>query len=122
MEYESVQLVSSKIEPGVQYRVVRMSFARRMGLMRAVRDLASRREFLAAGESTEDKMDAALVQAEIDQAYLRWGLQGVAGVVIDGEEASPETLANAGPEALCREALDAVRAETGLSETERKNF
>ncbi len=121
MEYESVKLVSSKIEPGVQYRVIRMSFARRMELMRAVRDLASRREFLAAGESTEDKMDAALVQAEIERAYLGWGLQGVAGLVIDGEEARPDTLANAGPEALCREALEAVKAETGLTETERKN-
>jgi hypothetical protein len=121
MEYESVQVVSSKIEPGVQYRIVRMSFARRMELMRAVRDLASRGEFLAAGQSTEDKMEAALVQAEIDRAYLRWGLQGVAGLVIDGEEASPDSLAKAGPEALCREALDAVKAEAGLTETERKN-
>jgi hypothetical protein len=122
MEYESVRLVSSKIEPGVQYRVIRMSFARRMELMRAVRDLASRREFLAAGESSEDKMDAALVQAEIERAYLRWGLLGVAGLVIDGEEASPDALTDSGPEALCREALEAVRAETGLTETERKNF
>jgi hypothetical protein len=121
MEYESVQLVSSRIEPGVQYRVVRMSFTRRMELMRAVRDLASHREFLAAGESTEDKMEAALVQAEIDRAYLLWGLQGVAGLVIDGEEASPDSLASAGPEALCREALEAVKAQTGLTEAERKN-
>jgi hypothetical protein len=121
MQYESARLVPSKIEPGVQYRVIRMSFARRMELMRAVRDLASRQEFLAAGESTGDKMDATLVQAEIDRAYLHWGLQGVSGLVIDGEEASPERLVDAGPEALCREALEAVKAETGLTEVERKN-
>ena len=38
-----------------------------------------------------------------------------------GVAAGPELLAEAGPEELFREALAAVRRETGLSEEERKN-
>ncbi len=66
-------------------------------------------------------MDAALLQAEIDRLYLTWGLRAVSGLDVDGAAATPELLAEAGPEDLFREALAAVRAETGLSEAERKN-
>ena len=45
----------------------------------------------------------------------------VAGLVVDGREADPPMLVEAGPEELFREALAAVRAETGLTEEERKN-
>jgi hypothetical protein len=86
-----------------------------------VRELAGRAEFLNAGSSPEEKMDAALLEAEIDQLYLAWGLRGVTGLELDGREATPESLAESGPEELFREALAAVRAETGLSETEIKN-
>jgi hypothetical protein len=89
--------------------------------MRRVRELARRMEFLEAGAEPGDRMDAALLQAEIDRLYLMWGLKSVAGLDVDGVNATPETLAEAGPEDLFREALDAVRAETGLDEAERKN-
>ena len=98
-----------------------MSFARRVELMRRVRELARRMEFLEAGSRPGDKMDAALLQAEIDRLYVAWGLRAIAGLEVDGAEATPELLAEAGPENLFREALAAVRAETGLSEAERKN-
>ena len=60
-------------------------------------------------------------QAEIDRLFLAWGLRSVSGLQLDGAEASPESLAEAGPEELCREALAAVRAQTGLTGEERKN-
>jgi hypothetical protein len=78
-------------------------------------------EFLEAGLEPGDRMDAALLQAEIDRLYLAWGLKSIAGLDVDGVDATPETLADAGPEELFREALEAVRAETGLNEAERKN-
>jgi hypothetical protein len=121
MKYESVAEVESRLVPGVRYNVVRMSFGRRNDLMRRIRELANRVEFLEAGESVSDRMDAALLRSEVDELYLIWGLQGVSGLEIDGHAASAETLIERGPEQLCREALDAVRAETGLSEIERKN-
>jgi hypothetical protein len=78
-------------------------------------------EFLEAGAEPGDKMDAALLQAGIDRLYLTWGLQSIAGLEVDGVDATPESLAESGPEELFREALEAVRAETGLNEAERKN-
>src|SRR5215510_14266468 len=121
MTYESEVIVESSTAPGVRYRVVRMSFGRRVELMRRIRELAGRREFHTAGEEAADQMEAALLQSEIDRIYLEWGLRGVEGLEVDGLPATPETLAQMGPEDLFREALAAVRAQTGLSEAERKN-
>lgn len=121
MTYESVKDVESKIAPGVTFRVARMSFARRMDLMRQVRELARQIEFLEAGQAPGEKMEAALVQAEVDRVYLRWGLLEVSGLEVDGAAATPTSLIESGPENLFREALAAVKAETGLSVTERKN-
>jgi hypothetical protein len=121
MTYESVVEVDSKIALGVRFTVARMSFGRRVDLMRRVRELARRAEFLEAGTQPGEKMDAGLLQAEIDRLYLGWGLRAVSGLVLDGGHASPELLAESGPEELFREALAAVRAETGLTDEERKN-
>jgi hypothetical protein len=113
--------VESRIAPGVRYTIARMSFARRVALMARIRELAKRAEFLAAGKDAGEKMDAVLVQAEVDRVYVSWGLRAVRGLVVDGEKADPEVLADRGPEALFREALGMVRSETGLTEDERKN-
>ena len=120
--YESVTEVESRVIPGVRFTVARMSFERRVELMRRIRELGRRAAFLEAGQSPEDKMDAALLQAEIDRIYVEWGVTGVSGLVVDGRAAGPEALAESAPEDLFREALAAVRAETGLSEDQRKNF
>ncbi len=121
MKYESLRVVESAAAPGVRYTVARISFARRVELMRTVREIARRLEFLNAVNTAGEKMDAALLRAEIDRTYLSWGLREIAGLEVDGVPATPETLVEAGPEELVREALAAVRAETGLSEAERKN-
>jgi len=121
MTYESLVVVDSQAASGVTYTVAKASFERRMELMRRIRELGQRMEFLEAGQKPADKMDAALLRAEIDRIYLLWGLRGVSGLELDGKPATPELLAEAGPEDLFREALAAVRAETGLTGSERKN-
>lgn len=121
MIYESVKTVDSVAAPGVQYTVVRMSFARRLELMRKIRELARKLEYLEAGGKPGDRMDAALARAEIDKLWVLWGLQSISGLTLDGSAASPESLTESGPEDLFREALEAVRAEAGLNEAERKN-
>lgn len=121
MTYESMERVDSKIVDGVSYSVSKMSFARRMDLMKRVRDLARRAEFLVAADDAAGKMDAALLEVEIERMYVKWGLREVTGLEVDGSAATPESLAEAGPEDLFREALTAVRAAAGLSDTERKN-
>jgi hypothetical protein len=121
MTYESTKTVESRTAPGVTFTVAKMSFSRRVELMSRIRELARRMEFLEAGAEPGDKMDAALLQAEIHRLYVGWGLKAVGGLRLDGREATPESLADAGPEELFREALEAVKSETGLSEAERKN-
>lgn len=121
MNYESVVVVHSRVQPGVRFTVARMSFGRRVELMRRLRELAGRIEFLEAGSDPKDKMDGRLLRAEIDHLYLCWGLREISGLELDGKPATAESLAECGPEGLCREALAAVRAETGLDEAERKN-
>ena len=49
------------------------------------------------------------------------GLLGIRGLHIDGAEATPGLLIEAGPEELINEILGSIRAEIGLSETEIKN-
>ena len=120
-DYTSEAVVESRVVPGVTFTIAKMSFGRRVELMRRVRELARRTEFLAASGDAGDKMDAALLQAEIERLYVAWGVKAVSGLVVDGRAAGPELLAEAGPEELFREALAAVRRETGLSEEERKN-
>ena len=120
-KYSSETLVKSRAVPGVTFAIAKMSFGRRVELMRRVRELARQAEFMAAGTEAGDKMGAALLQAEIDRTYVLWGVRSVTGLTVDGAAAGPELLADAGPEEVFREALAAVRKETGLSEEERKN-
>jgi hypothetical protein len=121
MEYASFETIDSTAMLGVSYKVTKMSFGRRVELTRRIRELAARREFMEAGETPNEKMEAALLASEIDRIYLLWGLQEVSGLELDGQPATPESLADKGPEALFREALAAVKHQCGLADTERKN-
>ncbi len=109
----------SKVTGGVTYVVERMSFARRIDLMKTVRQAARALEFQRAGKE-EDSMLSAILSAEIDRSYVAWGLREVEGLLLDGEKATPETLATRGPEALFLEALEAVKQECGLTDAEKK--
>ena len=119
--YASEAVVKSRVVPGVTFTITKMSFGRRVELMRRIRELARRTEFLAASESSGDKMDAALLHAEMERLYVAWGVKAISGLAVDAQAAGPELLIEAGPEELFREALAAVRRETGLSAEERKN-
>ena len=119
--YASEVEVKSRTVSGVTLRVAKMSFGRRVELMRQVRELARRAEFLAASGDVSEKMDSALLRAEIERLFVMWGVKAVSGLTVDGAIAGPELLAESGPEDLFREALALVRKETGLNEEERKN-
>jgi len=121
MNYESLEVVESQLAQGVTFTVAKMSYGRRLELMRKIRELSRKLEFLEAGSEPGDKMDAALLESEINRLYLTWGLRAVSGLTLDGTDATPDLLADSGPEDLFREALAAVRAQTGLTEAEGKN-
>lgn len=107
--------------PGVRYRIARISLGRRIDLARRVREIGRKLEFFEAGNDAREKLEAAVLQCEIDRVYLQWGMEAVDGLKIDGEPATPETLIERGPLDLALEILSKIRAECGLNEQERKN-
>ena len=119
--WDSRKVVASAARPRVEFVVNRMTFGRRLELMRQVRDLAARLEYFEAGRDAKNGMEASLLGAEIDRLYMLWGIEEVRGLELDGKPATPESLIEFGPEELVLEALAAVKAEAGLSENERKN-
>ncbi len=121
MDYRSERTLESKCVPDVKFTIARMSFGRRVELTRRVWELASRLECLAAGNDPKEKLEAALAAGEIERVYLNWGLLGIEGLVVDGQAATPELLAAAGPEELTREIIDAIKTESGLATDEAKN-
>lgn len=119
--WSSAKVVASRVSPGVELVIGRMTFGRRLELMRRVRDLAARLEYFEAGREARNEMEASLLGGEIDRLYVVWGLEEIRGLEIDGVRATPDLLIDRGPEDVFHEALEAVRAECGLSENERKN-
>ena len=121
MHYESIVSLDSKAAPGVRFAIHRISFGRRMELSRRVRELSRRAEFLEAGTEVHEKIEANILAQEIDAMYLQWGLVSITGMVIDGEPATAERFLEKGPEDLVREVINAIKAQCGLTEAERKN-
>jgi hypothetical protein len=113
--------IESRTMPGARFTIRKMSFERRIELAESVRELANRIEYLEAGSDPKEKMRAALLKRDIDRIQLRWGLVRIDGLELDGVPATPEKLLEDGPEALVDEALQAIQAQCGLSEEERKN-
>lgn len=120
-EYDSSIRVTSRTYSGVEFTIHRISFGRRMDLCRRVRDIGQKLEFLEAGKHFHEKVEANLLTHEIDKIYLEWGLVRVDGLLIDGEAATAELVVAKGPEELTREIVEAIKAQCGLSEEERKN-
>src|ERR1700694_4915556 len=116
VEYASTLRVESKAAPGVTFSIYRVSFGRRLELGRRIRDLSRKAEYLEAGESAEEKIDASLLGYEIERIWLQWGLREIEGLTIDGEAATPESLMAQGPESLTREILAALQAGGGVGE------
>ena len=121
VSYESVLRLESKVLPGVRFSINRISFGRRMELSRRVREITQKVEFLEAGSELHEKIEAGMLAQEVDAMYLRWALVAVDGLQIDGEAATAEQLLDRGPDELTREIVLAIKAQCGLSDTERKN-
>jgi hypothetical protein len=119
--WSSRVVVAAESHAGVEFVIARMTFGRRLELMRKVRDLAARLEFFEAGRDTRNGMEASLLGGEIDKLYVLWGVEEIRGIVLDGAPATPEMLIERGPEELFADALAAVKLACGLSEDERKN-
>ena len=86
--WTSRKVVASQERPGVEFVIARMTFGRRIELMREVRDLAARLEYFEAGRDARNDMEASLLGAEIDRLYIRWGLEEIRGLELDGVPAT----------------------------------
>jgi hypothetical protein len=95
--------------------------ARRIELARQIREIGRNVEFLEAGQDPREKLEAAVLAAEIDRVYLEWGLEEIRGLDIDGETATPAALIEKGPLDLAKEILARIKRECGLSDEQRKN-
>jgi hypothetical protein len=120
VDHSSSVWFDSQCCAGVRYVVRRVSLGRRIDLARRLREIGRKLEFLQAGGAGE-QFEAAVVKNEIERVYLEWGLEGLEGLQIDGSEATPELLIERGPLDLAEEILGRIKAESGLSEAERKN-
>jgi len=63
----------------------------------------------------------AMERAQRAAPILRECLLSLSGLKIDGEPATPATLASSGPEDLCNELVDFIQYEMRLSDGEEKN-
>ena len=118
---QSVDRFESAVLPGVFVTIRRMSLGRRIELAQAVRGLAGRLEFLEAGSTVADSIDAAQVAAEIDAVYVRWGVAAIDGLEIDGCRANCENVIAAAPEKFIHEIVARVKHQCGLTNDERIN-
>lgn len=119
--YESSVWFESAARVGVRFGILRVSFGRRIELARRIREIGRKAEFLEAGSDVREKIEGAVMAAEIDRAYLEWGLMALEGMEIDGAAATPASVIEAGPVELTAEILARIKAECGLTEDERKN-
>jgi hypothetical protein len=120
-KYESVEWFGSESRRGVRFGIARVSFGRRIELARRIREVGRKAEYLDASGDVKDHLEARVVAAEIDRAYLDWGWVGVEGLEIDGLVATPAAAIDAGPVELAAEVLARIKSECGLKDDERKN-
>src|SRR5450432_2219553 len=115
MDYSSTQEFRSVHMPDVVIVVNKMSFGRRVELMRRVRELGRKLEFHEAGTGVPDQVDAAILSAELARAYFEWGVRSVEGLVVDGKAGGLDVVAEGGPEELFMECVALVKATCQLT-------
>ena len=120
VNYASVVWHRSRFLERVSFAVRRPSLAQRIELTTRVRDLSLKHEFLRAG-NLSDQLAASLSELLVSKLYVEWGLSELKGLLIDGQPATVDCLLKSGPEELVSEIVTAIKAETGLTEDERKN-
>ena len=118
--YISVAWYESRHLEQVSFAVRRPSLAQRIELTDRARNLSLKYEFLAAGGAA-DQLEASLSELLVRRLYLEWGLVDIKGLKIDGGPATVARLIERGPEELTDEIISAIKAESGLSDEERKN-
>ena len=66
--FESAVWFDAEGRPGVRYQIARVSFGRRIELARRIREIGRKTEYLEAGSDVREKLEAAVLRAEIFSA------------------------------------------------------
>ena len=147
MKYTSKKTLHSKLEgyEDVAFTLKKMAEGRRVALNMSLADAkATLRDLIAESQTIlpdtpegqvappidpaqfakyqtlSDRINT-LVEKDINMAWLRWGLDSITGLEIDGQPCTVETLISDGPPELFAEILTAIRSEAELSTEARKN-
>jgi hypothetical protein len=118
--FQSTARIESKAQPGVVFWIRKVSLAQRISLLEQVGTIGIKDEFLRAGP-LEDQVAATLNSVKAAELLIRWGLERIEGLTIDGAPATVELLVDRGPEEICGEVAEALQSSLGLNEDERKN-
>jgi hypothetical protein len=121
MNYHSTIRKESRVFPGIWFEIRRPSMNARLELLRLVRAQGHSLPFHSASEEVEDQLRTKELLISIDAIYIRWALHRIGDLWIDDQPADCDILIEKGPETLCREIAETIRAECFLSEEERKN-
>lgn len=119
--YSTVKWHQSTTTPEVRFAVRRISLGARIDLMKRIRELTLRNEFLKAGDAA-DRLEASLSEMLVQELLVNWGLTAITGLMIDGNAATRDDVVDKAPEDLADEIARAVWQEADLTEDERKNF
>ena len=76
MIYESTAIVESQVASGVKFTVAKMSFGRRTELLRELREMARKIEFLEAGKDSGQKMDGGAATGRTRPSLCEVGFAG----------------------------------------------
>jgi hypothetical protein len=116
----STRWIESNVLAGVRFSVREPSLAQRIELTRRLHELTMRNDFLRDGNELQ-QLELTLAELLVQKALIEWGLVAIEGLTIDGKQANPGLLVEAGPEELVAEIAAAIKHECGLNEEERKN-
>jgi hypothetical protein len=116
----STRWIESNTLAGVKFSVREPSLAQRIELTRRLHELTLRNDFLRDGSELQ-QLELTLAELLVQKVLIEWGLVAIEGLTIDGRQANPALLIEAGPEELVAEIAAAIKRECGLDEEERKN-
>lgn len=111
----------SSVAEGVWFRVRRMTLRQRIQLLEDLYPLYTEAEFLKGGATEAERLMAQVKTLKLQEILLRWGVESVGGLVVNGRELTARELSENAPEELAAEMVQRVQEAAGLTEKQEKN-
>lgn len=118
---ETTVRYESSVAAGVWFRVRRMTLRQRIQLLEDLYPLYTEAEFLKSGATEAERLMAQVKTLKLQEILLRWGVESVGGLVVNGRELAARELSENAPEELAAEMVQRVQEAAGLTEKQEKN-